>query len=627
LVFAALAISLSAALALAACSGDDDPVAVTGVTVAPDKLTVTVNKTATLTATVAPAGAANKNVTWESDDETTATVTFAAPGDKTTVNGVALGTATITAKTEDGGFTKTCAVTVTPAVTGVTVNPTILALAVGGSPVSVTAAVLPEDVSPADSGVTWSSNKTDVATVSSATGATVTITAAAPGIATITATSAADPDKTAICTVTVAPLVEGVTVAPAKLSLAPNGAGTLTAAVLPSGTLQSVVWASDNTSVARVAGNGATATVTAVAEGKARITATSVGHPAMVGACDVAGEDVAIYMGGGFGLYPDGGRNDALDGNNVNNILIDAQGNVHVVGSHYSSASNQHIYPAVYYRNGVSIPLPMGAMQSTFESQARAIDIAPDGNAYIVGYEYQGDTIARLWKVTPTGDVETFNLPDTDPRGWEKSWANAVRWRDGSLYVAGGDQGPASAYTNHPVIWKDDAKYEMPGYNFQEIIDMAFAADGAIYVLGSNNSVYSVAPDLSGMTPVPFDAVRYSYSIFVDGNDLYLAGCTGASADTTVARYWKNGGAPIELESPADAVWAEAQDIFVYGGSVYAVGCSFHGAALGYRAQLWIDGELIQDGRSIDIWFQYYKDRKPACAYAYTVLIAPKRAQ
>jgi uncharacterized protein YjdB len=176
---ASAALALTFALSFAACSGDDDPVAVTGVTVAPTTLTVTVDKTATLTATVVPANAANKDVTWKSDDEATATVTGA--GLSATVKGVEPGETTITA-TSAGDATKKaiCTVTVTPAVTGVTVLPTTLDLVVGGNPGPLTATVLPEGVSAADSGVAWTSDKTDVATVT-ATGLSVTVNAVAAG--------------------------------------------------------------------------------------------------------------------------------------------------------------------------------------------------------------------------------------------------------------------------------------------------------------------------------------------------------------------------------------------------------------------------------------------------------------
>lgn len=82
------------------------PVAVTGVSVAPTEVNLVVGGSSKLTATVAPDDATNKNVTWASNN---ASVTVDADG---TVHGVSVGSATVTATTEDGGFTATCAVTV-----------------------------------------------------------------------------------------------------------------------------------------------------------------------------------------------------------------------------------------------------------------------------------------------------------------------------------------------------------------------------------------------------------------------------------------------------------------------------------------------------------------------------------
>lgn len=78
--------------------------------------------------------------------------------------------------------------------TGITLNKSELTLTAGESDTSLTATVTPEGSTDT---VVWSSNKTDVATVDSATGK---VTAVAPGEATITATAGT---KTATCTVKV----------------------------------------------------------------------------------------------------------------------------------------------------------------------------------------------------------------------------------------------------------------------------------------------------------------------------------------------------------------------------------------------------------------------------------------
>ncbi len=83
-------------------------VEVTGVTLTKATTSIVEGATETLAYTIAPADAGNKNVTWSSSDTDVATVSTGG-----TVTAVAAGTATITITTEDGGFTDTCAVTVT----------------------------------------------------------------------------------------------------------------------------------------------------------------------------------------------------------------------------------------------------------------------------------------------------------------------------------------------------------------------------------------------------------------------------------------------------------------------------------------------------------------------------------
>ncbi|MCL2343557.1 MAG: Ig-like domain-containing protein, partial [Firmicutes bacterium] len=91
-------------------------VSVTGVTLNQTSLTLTVNSKVTLTATVLPAGATNAAVSWASGDQAVATVANGV------VTAVAVGATTITVTTADGGFTATCAVTVTNALQTITVT-------------------------------------------------------------------------------------------------------------------------------------------------------------------------------------------------------------------------------------------------------------------------------------------------------------------------------------------------------------------------------------------------------------------------------------------------------------------------------------------------------------------------
>ena len=169
----------------------DGATAVTSVALDKTELVLIVGDAAVqLKATVLPEDATDKTVTWSSDKTSVATVD--ATGN---VTAVAEGEATITAKA--GDKTATCTVTVTAAtvaVTSVALDKTELVLIVGDAAAQLKATVLPEDAT--DKTVTWSSDKTSVATVD----ATGNVTAVAEGEATITAKAG---DKTATCKVTV----------------------------------------------------------------------------------------------------------------------------------------------------------------------------------------------------------------------------------------------------------------------------------------------------------------------------------------------------------------------------------------------------------------------------------------
>lgn len=92
---------------------DSSPKPVTGITLNETSLQLVIGSKFTLVCTFAPTNATNKNVTWSSSDENVATVSDGV------VTSKAVGSATITVTTEDGGFTATCTITVsaTPEIT------------------------------------------------------------------------------------------------------------------------------------------------------------------------------------------------------------------------------------------------------------------------------------------------------------------------------------------------------------------------------------------------------------------------------------------------------------------------------------------------------------------------------
>lgn len=156
-------------------------------------LAIYVGESKAVTATVKPDDATNKELTWKSSDESIATVDATGK-----VTGVKIGTTTITATARDGsGVSGSCTVTVLSHVKKVTVTPANLTLGKNKS-YTLTATV---DAQPGtDTGVTWTSSDTTIATVDATGKVTATDKV---GTVTITATSKADPAKKGTCTIKV----------------------------------------------------------------------------------------------------------------------------------------------------------------------------------------------------------------------------------------------------------------------------------------------------------------------------------------------------------------------------------------------------------------------------------------
>jgi hypothetical protein len=79
----------------------------TGLTLDKSAIAIYVDDVEDLTATVVPEDAANKKTLWTSSNDSVVTV-----DDNGAVTGISAGTATVTATSEDGGFTAICTVTV-----------------------------------------------------------------------------------------------------------------------------------------------------------------------------------------------------------------------------------------------------------------------------------------------------------------------------------------------------------------------------------------------------------------------------------------------------------------------------------------------------------------------------------
>ena len=160
-------------------NGSSDVVSVKSIGLDRTDVTLGVGKSTTLSYTLKPSNATNKSVSWSSDNPAIAVV-----DENGRVTAVAVGSAKIVVKTEDGGKTASCNVTV-PAtavsVTGLTLDQGTLTMKVGDT-ASLAATVAPSNAT--NKNVLWASENKSVATVSNGA-----VTAVSEGVAVITATS------------------------------------------------------------------------------------------------------------------------------------------------------------------------------------------------------------------------------------------------------------------------------------------------------------------------------------------------------------------------------------------------------------------------------------------------------
>ena len=241
-------------------------VPLTAVALSETSIEITEGETQQLKPVFTPENASNQNVTWKSSSTAVATVSSTG-----LVTAVQEGTATITVTTEEGAKTATCQVTVKKKVipvTNVSLDQAALTLTEEET-YQLTATIDPADAT--NQNVSWTSDDTTVATVSS----DGLVTAVQAGMATITVTTE-DGGKTATCRVTVKMKeipVTDVSLDYEEATLTEGDTLQLTATVSPSdATNQNVSWESSDTFVATVSQEGL---VTAVQEGTATITVTT----------------------------------------------------------------------------------------------------------------------------------------------------------------------------------------------------------------------------------------------------------------------------------------------------------------------------------------------------------------
>jgi hypothetical protein len=163
-----------------------------------------------------------------------------------------------------------------------------------------------------------------------------------------------------------------------------------------------------------------------------------------------------------------------------------------------------------------------------------------------------------------------------------------------------------------PLLWKNGAPQRLDSAGFSEgYARSVFVSGNDVYVAGYGNDyedAWTSRPSaliwkngvMTRITSPDDGLFSEASSIFVSGNDVYVAGEERSAQGAWVAKLWKNGAAQ-NLGGNGDT----ANSVFVSGNDVYVAGCDASGNAL-----LWKNGtaQNLTNG-------SYY-------AYAYSVCVS-----
>ncbi len=221
------------------------------------------------------------------------------------------------------------------------------------------------------------------------------------------------------------------------------------------------------------------------------------------------------------------------------------------------SVKKSGVYQASVWKNGAITSFTNGITHSY------AYDVCvAGGKEYVVGATQPTGTINNAATIWIDGVKAHYHDGSTYSR------ANAVFVDGSNVYVAG-------TIGNQAYVWVNGNGTALPQGAYTTDI---FVANGKVYVTG-----YSGSPKkaMLWVDNVPTELGNgEARSVFVSGNDVYVAGYETVSGSNT-ARYWKNG---VETVLATGSTYPTALSIYVKDGDVYVSGRE------GQDAKYWKNG-------------------------------------
>lgn len=235
---------------------------------------------------------------------------------------------------------------------------------------------------------------------------------------------------------------------------------------------------------------------------------------------------------------------------------------------------------AVYWKNGAETKLTNKCLQC----YAQGIAVGTGGDIYVAGVKtYNGlDYMAVYW----TNGTPSYLTDST--KGIE-SFANALSLSGSDVYVGG------YIVSSGATWWKNGIAYPV---NTQSAASGICVSGSDVYLGGETflsagtNAAYWKNGNIVTLTNA--DNTGHNggsiSSVFVSGNDVYVAGITrDAPTGNRNATYWKNGAATTLNTSSKDAI---ASSIYVDNGDVYVCGSENENGV--YVAEYWKNNNMVK---------------------------------
>lgn len=244
---------------------------------------------------------------------------------------------------------------------------------------------------------------------------------------------------------------------------------------------------------------------------------------------------------------------------------------VMVVGGNVYAAGKDETVAKVW-KNGTLLYSLIGAAYNDIFVTSMVVS---GSDIYVTTYEFSPswEIVGRLWK------------NGVEQSGYDNAGEMNSVFIDGSdVYVAG------KTTDNIGVIWKNG----IPLYTYDSESDGSFVsvivADGSVYYMGGDYNG-DVNSDGYGVKIWKNGEILYTLGEVYGGSLYYSEGIIYASGQTPnggiyQAKVWVNGAGTVLGDG-----WGSAESVFVFGNDVYVAG--FYGDYPEIAAVLWKNGEIV----------------------------------